>query len=95
MSGEIRDAMKNLYSVIDVTNTGRIDITITTPDKKQVYVIEFKVLDETTQTGCALKQIKEKKYYEKYQASADKLYLVGMEFSKKKRNLACFEWELL
>ena len=79
----------------DVTNTGRIDITITTPDKKQVYVIEFKVLDETTQTGCALKQIKEKKYYEKYQESADKLYLVGMEFSKKKRNLACFEWELL
>ncbi len=79
----------------DVTNKGRIDLTIATPDMKQLYVIEFKVLDGKTKKGDALKQIKHKKYYEKYQASAEVLYLVGIEFCETERNICGFEWERL
>ena len=44
----------------DVTNKGRIDLTIKMDNT--IYIIEFKV--DTKEN--ALKQIKEKKYYEKY-----------------------------
>jgi len=77
----------------DVTNKGRIDITIATPNMNQVYIIEFKVLDDESQTGNALEQIKQKKYYEKYQDKAKELYIVGIEFCKSKRNICGFEWE--
>jgi len=48
-------------------------------------------------SNSALAQIKEKKYYEKYLNSQfstfnSQLYLVGIEFSKEKRNIIKFEW---
>lgn len=79
----------------DVTNKGRIDLTIATPDMGQIYVIEFKVLDHKSKKGTALAQIKSKKYYEKYQQTAEELYLVGIEFCKTERNICGFEWERL
>ncbi len=79
----------------DVTNKGRIDLTIATPDMKQIYVIEFKVLDNETQKGGALTQIKTKRYDEKYQHTAEVLYIVGIEFCKADRNVCAFEWERL
>ena len=77
----------------DVTNLGRIDLTIATPDMSQVYVIEFKVVDNKSQNGKALEQIKEKRYYEKYQEEADELIIIGIEFSKEDKNICKFEWE--
>ena len=77
----------------DVTNLGRIDLTLATPNMKQVYVIEFKVVDNKNQNGKALEQIKENKYYEKYQENADELIIIGIEFSKEDRNICKFEWE--
>lgn len=77
----------------DVTNKGRIDLTIATPDNKQVYVMEFKVVDNDSQKGNALQQIRHKKYYEKYQQTAEELYIVGIEFCKNERNVCGFEWE--
>ncbi len=77
----------------DVTNLGRIDLTIATPDMSQVYVIEFKVVDNKNQNGKALEQIKEKRYHEKYQVKADELILIGIEFSKEDKNISKFEWE--
>jgi len=67
----------------DVTNRGRIDLTLFIEDK--IYIIEFKVGNE------ALKQIKEKKYYEKYLNENKEIYLVGIEFEDK--NIKNFEWE--
>lgn len=78
----------------DVTNKGRIDLTIATPDLSQVYIIEFKVLDNPVKKGTALAQIKAKRYYEKYQSTAKILYLVGIELYKAERNICGFEWEL-
>jgi len=77
----------------EVTNLGRIDLTIATPDMSQVYVIEFKVVDNKNQNGKALEQIKEKKYHEKYLNIAKEITLIGIEFSKEEKNVCKFEWE--
>ncbi|MDR3159184.1 MAG: PD-(D/E)XK nuclease domain-containing protein [Zoogloeaceae bacterium] len=45
--------------------------------------------------GKALQQIKEKKYADKYPSQNQPVHLVGVEFSKKKRNVAGFEVESL
>jgi Holliday junction resolvase-like predicted endonuclease len=74
----------------DVTNRGRIDLSIVFKDK--VYVIEFKVAQKTDSLS-ALAQIKEKKYYEKYKNK--KVYLIGIVFSEKEKNIIKFEWEKL
>ncbi|KIM03449.1 MAG: hypothetical protein KU29_11825, partial [Sulfurovum sp. FS06-10] len=81
------------FKAEDVTNLGRIDLTIATPDMSQVYIIEFKVVDNSNQNGKALEQIKDKKYHEKYQEKADELILIGIEFSKEDKNISKFEWE--
>ncbi|NPA10801.1 MAG: AAA family ATPase, partial [Epsilonproteobacteria bacterium] len=81
----------------DVTNKGRIDLSIIMDDK--VYVIEFKVMEngkwkmenEGSEKCEALGQIKEKRYYEKY--GDKKVYLIGICFSEEERNIIEFEWE--
>ncbi len=79
----------------DVTNKGRIDLTLFVEDK--VYIIEFKVEsgELRVESGeCkALEQIKEKKYYEKYQDK--EVYLVGICFSDEEKNIVKWEWEKL
>ncbi len=77
----------------DTTNLGRIDLTIATPDMSQVYIIEFKVVENKNINGKALEQIKEKKYHEKYLNKAEEITIIGIEFSKKDRNISKFEWE--
>ena len=70
----------------DVTNKGRIDLTIILADV--IYVVEFKV-DETD----ALSQIKEKGYDEKYLDRGKSLYIVGISFDTKERNISNLEFE--
>ncbi len=70
----------------DITNKGRIDLTILIDNK--VYIIEFKVGKENP-----LKQIKEKKYYEKYQEKNKEIYLIGINFSKEEKNIVSWEEE--
>ncbi len=72
----------------DATNKGKIDLTVIVENK--VYIIEFKVVEDT-EKGEALQQIKEKKYYEKY--TGKEIYLIGIEFSREKRNIINFEVE--
>ena len=72
----------------DVTNLGRIDLTIKI--NNNIYIIEFKV-DEKD----ALKQIKEKNYAQKYLNEDKNIYLIGIEFSKKDKNISKFEFELV
>ncbi len=70
----------------DVTNRGRIDLTIKMPTS--IIIIEFKV-----DGGDALAQIKEKKYHEKYLDLGLPIYLVGIVFDAKERNISEIEFE--
>ena len=78
----------------DVTNSGRIDLTIIVNDN--IYVLEFKVQKPKakSQKPKALEQIKQKKYHQKYLNPTNySLYLIGIEFSESERNIVEFEWE--
>ena len=68
------------------SNKGRIDLTIKLPET--IYIIEFK-----TDGGGALKQIKEKKYHEKFLDSAKEVFIIGIEFDKNERNISKIEYE--
>jgi hypothetical protein len=48
---------------------------------------------EDYEEGVALKQIQNKRYYEKYMGKYQEIYLIGIEFSKKDKNIVGFEWE--
>ena len=77
----------------DITNKGRIDLSVFVEDK--VYIIEFKVIDKKeaiAKDDCeALNQIKERNYHEKYQNR--EVYLIGICFSKKEKNIVDYEYE--
>ena len=75
--------------VEDSSSKGRVDLTIILPDK--VYVIEFKV----DQPGKALAQIKEKGYHEKYFADSRTVYIIGISFDAKERNITDFDWDII
>jgi len=47
----------------DVTNHGRIDLTVKL--ERRIFILEFKVVDQDTGKNSALEQIKEKAYHEK------------------------------
>jgi hypothetical protein len=74
----------------DNTNKGQIDLSVLSNDS--VYIMEFKVVEDKEEHK-ALKQIKDKRYYEKYMGKYQEVYLIGIEFSKKDKNIVSFEWE--
>lgn len=74
----------------DVTNRGRIDMTVLF--NQQVYIFEFKVV-ELSPAGTALAQIKARGYAEKYLSRQQPIHLIGVEFSKATRNIVGFERE--
>jgi len=59
------------------TNKGRIDAVII---DKDIYIFEFKFEGDKDH---ALTQIKDKKYFEKYQGKGKKIYLLRVEFADK------------
>ena len=59
------------------TNKGRIDAVII---DKDIYIFEFKFDGDKDQ---ALNQIKDKKYFEKYQGKGKKIYLFGVGFANR------------
>ena len=73
----------------DITNLGRMDLSVKLEGK--VFIFEFKLTEKAT--GNALKQIKERRYWEKFQEEAEHIYLIGIEFSREDRNIIGFEWE--
>jgi hypothetical protein len=74
----------------DNTSKGRIDLTILV-NRSIVYIIEFKVIEKEEKKGKALKQIKEKEYYKKY-LDYQKIYIIGIEVNKNKREIVNFEY---
>jgi Holliday junction resolvase-like predicted endonuclease len=73
----------------DVTNKGRIDLTLKTRDK--ILIIEFKV-DKKEEP---IKQIRERKYYEKYLNENKKIYLIGINFDSSERNISEYKFEII
>ncbi|MEW5885770.1 MAG: ATP-binding protein [Pseudomonadota bacterium] len=71
----------------DVTNQGRIDLTVKLPER--LYLFEFKVV-EMEPEGRALEQLQAKDYAAKYRADGLPIHLVGVEFSREARNLVGF-----
>jgi len=59
------------------TNKGRIDAVII---DKDIYIFEFKFNGDKDN---ALRQIKERGYFEKYQAKSKEIYLLGVEFTDR------------
>jgi hypothetical protein len=51
----------------------------------KTYLFEFKVINEDP-----LAQMKKMKYYEKY---TGEIYLIGIKFNPKERNIEEFVWE--
>jgi len=64
------------------TNQGRADAVIQTDTK--VYIFEFKLFDTAKN---ALKQIEDKKYYEKFLLDKKDIVFIGVGFDKETRNI--------
>ncbi|MCF7799726.1 ATP-binding protein [Candidatus Babeliales bacterium] len=73
--------------VEDRTNIGRIDAVVKT--NTDVYIIEFKI---NKSADKALKQINDKKYYEKFRLENKKLVLIGLNFDLKEKNVLESDW---
>ena len=80
----------------DTSNRGRIDLSLRfklADGQKQVYIFEFKVIDGKDGDGSAMKQLKDKDYAAKYDDGENRIFLIGMEFSKSVRNIVGFDWQ--
>jgi ATP-dependent exoDNAse (exonuclease V) beta subunit len=70
-------------NIEDRTSDGRIDLVLEADDN--IYLFEFKI---DSSAEAALEQIKNKKYYEKYSNIPKKLFLIGINFDTKTRNIS-------
>ncbi len=81
----------------DVTNHGRIDMTVLF--NGNIYIFEFKVnknkygIGKNGTPNAALQQIKERNYADKYKSRNEPIHLIGIEFSKRNRNVVAFDVE--
>jgi hypothetical protein len=75
----------------DNTHKGRIDLTVIV-NKRIVYIIEVKVIEREEEKGKAIKQIEEREYYKKYM-NYEKIYIVGIEINKNKKQIVNFEYK--
>ncbi|OAG26933.1 hypothetical protein TH606_09715 [Thermodesulfatator autotrophicus] len=76
----------------EAVSHGRLDMAVIFEGR--CFLFEFKVV-ELEPEGKALEQIKARGYHEKYFDKCQNIYLIGVEFSKKERNIVGFEWEVV
>jgi hypothetical protein len=77
----------------DAVSTGRADMVVKF-SKDLIYIFEFKVVqDGQSKSKNPLAQIREKRYFENYMKDDRNIFLIGIEFSKEKRNIVSFAWE--
>jgi len=75
----------------DNTHKGRIDLTVIV-NKGIVYIVEVKVIEREEEKGKAIRQILEKEYYKKYM-NYEKIYIIGIELDKNKKEVINFEYQ--
>ena len=76
--------------VEEAVSQGRLDMAVFFGDR--CYLFEFKVV-ELEPEGRALETLKARRYHEKYLGCFREIYLIGVEFSRKERNIVAFKWE--
>ncbi len=79
-------------TVEDASNTGRVDMTVDFGGQR--YLFEFKVVEQVPE-GKALQQLKDKGYADKYRGCGEPIHLIGVEFSRERREVVAFDWETL
>ena len=77
-------------TVEDSSSAGRLDMAV--EFNGQVYLFEFKVVERAAE-GAALRQLQERDYAAKYRGRGAAIHLIGVEFSREKRNVVAFEVE--
>lgn len=70
------------------TNRRRVDMSLI--GDENIFIFEFKV---DMPAESALHQIETKKYYEKYLAANKTIYLIGIHFCSKEKNITGLEWK--
>ena len=61
-------------------------------NKRKVYIIELKLIEREEEKGKAIRQIQEREYYKKYM-NYEKIYIVGIEINKIKKQIVNFEYK--
>ena len=74
----------------EASSAGRLDMAV--KFNGQVYLFEFKMV-EIEPEGTALQQIKDKGYMDEYLGWRQPIHLIGIEFSRDKKNVVGFEVE--
>src|SRR5690554_3818188 len=77
-------------TVEDASHHGRVDMTVAAFG--HLYLFEFKVVEQLSE-GKALEQIKTRGYADKYRAAGKPIHLIGVEFSREKRQIVAFDIE--
>ncbi len=77
-------------TVEDAGHHGKVDMTVDFAG--HLYLFEFKVVEQLPE-GSALAQVKAKGYADKYRAQGKPIHLVGVEFSRERREIVAFEVE--
>ena len=75
-------------TVEESSSHGRLDMAVRTGG--HVYLFEFKVA-EMAPPGSALAQLRERGYADRYRGRGEPIHLIGVEFSRKTRNVTAFE----
>ena len=75
-------------AVEESSSRGRLDMAVVLG--RNAYLFEFKTVEDAAD-GSALAQLRERGYAEKYRASSESIHLIGVEFSRKTRNVATFD----
>ncbi|MGB0839742.1 MAG: PD-(D/E)XK nuclease domain-containing protein [Chitinophagales bacterium] len=78
----------NVQSEI-MKHKGRLDLVVQT--KKFLYIMEFKLANSSKN---AIKQIKQRDYALSYKNSKKTIYLLGINFNKKERNVKDWQTEI-
>jgi hypothetical protein len=73
-----------------LTSHGRMDIAVEFKDK--VYIVELKCNQAAAE---AIRQIHQKRYYEKYLQSGRKIHLMGINFDTSERRVKDWRFETL
>ena len=72
----------------DSSSHGRVDMAVRF--NGQVYLFEFKVV-EIAPEGAAMEQLRDRGYAEKYRHLGEPTHLIGVKFSRERRNVVGFE----
>ena len=78
------------YEIVveESSSHGRLDMAVRTGG--HVYLFEFKVA-EMSPPRSALAQLQERDYAAKYRGNGEPIHLIGVEFSRRTRNVTAFE----